>query len=83
MAMPRIVDPKNYRKGEIARDIKKMEKEVAKEKEEKASGDNPTLKKKKEPKWALWYVIIAILVFGLGLLTICTINFLITGVFGF
>lgn len=79
--MPRIVDPQRYKKDSIDKEIEKVEKEIEKEKEEKALAEGGK-KKKKEPNWPLLYVLFAIAFFGLGILVICLMNLAIHGTFG-
>ncbi|MCR5079221.1 MAG: hypothetical protein K6B65_04835 [Bacilli bacterium] len=77
--MPRISDPSKYKKTSQDKEIERLEKEVKKEEEARKASDG---KIKKEPKWSVLYVIIAIAVFGLGLLVICLMNLGIHGYFG-
>ncbi len=77
--MPRIEDPSKYKKTSHDKEIDRLEKEVEKERKLSQTSNG---KIKKEPKWPVLYVIIAIAVFGLGILVICLMNLGLHGYFG-
>lgn len=78
MPMPRIVDPSKYKKTKIDKEIERLEGK----KEEKVEKKPEQSEKKKRSTFTIIYILVAIAVFGLGLLVICLMNLGLHGYFG-
>jgi hypothetical protein len=75
--MPKVKDPSALIEEKLLVAEEELNKEDSPKKETfKKEEPVPEAPKKKEPHWALWYVLIAIAFFGLGILTIMLTNLL-------